>query len=141
MNIQQILGYLLNTSAKLIKKTMDNNLRKYNITTSQWAVLKLLYTKYELTQTQIANELLSDKATVGEVIGRLCEKNYVKKLVNKNDKRAYVASLTLEAKNIVEDIDRMATEVTKKALEGFNKGDIQVLYKSLNKIINNLSKE
>lgn len=141
MNIQQILGYLLNTSAKLIKKTMDNNLRKYNITTSQWAVLKLLYTKYELTQTQIANELLSDKATVGEVIGRLCEKNYVKKLVNKNDKRAYIASLTPEAKNIVEDIDRMATEVTKKALEGFNKDDIQVLYKSLNKIINNLSKE
>lgn len=45
MEIQNILGYLLNTSARFIKREMDKNLDKYDLTTSQWAVIKLLYTK------------------------------------------------------------------------------------------------
>lgn len=141
MNIQQILGYLLNTSSKLIKRTMDNKLSKYNITTSQWAVLKLLDTKNQLTQTEIAKELLGDKATAGDIILRLCEKNYIEKSINKNDKRMYVVSLTPKAKNLITDMERMANDVTKKALEGLGDNDVQILYKSLNQIINNLSKE
>jgi len=94
MEIQQILGYLLNTSSKLIKKTMNNNLSEYNITTAQWAVLKLLDTKTQLTQTEIAKELLGDKATAGDVILRLSEKNYIEKSVSKNDKRMYIIYLS-----------------------------------------------
>jgi len=141
MEIQQILGYLLNTSSKLIKRTMDNNLNEYNITTSQWAVLKLLDTKIQLTQTQIAKELLGDKATAGDIILRLYEKNYVEKSIDKNDKRMYVVSLTPKAKNLINDMEKKAIEVTNKALEGLDYNDIQILNKSLNQIINNLSKE
>ena len=141
MEIQQILGYLLNTSSKLIKRTMDNNLNEYNITTSQWAVLKLLDTKIQLTQTQIAKELLGDKATAGDIILRLFEKNYVEKSIDKNDKRMYVVSLTPKAKNLINDMEKKAIEVTNKALEGLDYNDIQILNKSLNQIINNLSKE
>ena len=141
MEIQQILGYLLNTSSKLIKRTMDNNLNEYNITTSQWAVLKLLDTKIQLTQTQIAKELLGDKATAGDIILRLYEKTYVEKSIDKNDKRMYVVSLTPKAKNLINDMEKKAIEVTNKALEGLDYNDIQILNKSLNQIINNLSKE
>lgn len=141
MKIQQMLGYLLNTSGKLTKKILDNNLKKYNITTSQWAVLKLLDTKKQLTQTEIAKELLGDKATAGDVILRLCEKNYIEKSINKVDKRMYVVRLTPKAKNVIADMERMADDVCKKALKGLDDNDIQILYKSLNQIINNLYKE
>ncbi|MHB8063274.1 MAG: MarR family winged helix-turn-helix transcriptional regulator [Ruminiclostridium sp.] len=140
MEIQEILGYLLNTSAKLIKRSMDKYLEKYGITTSQWAVLKLLDTKDQLTQTQIANELLGDKATAGDIILRLCGKNYIEKAFDKNDRRAYVVKLTPAAKKMITDIERMANDVSSKALEGLNEGDIQALYKALNQIIGNLSK-
>lgn len=141
MQIQQMLGYLLNTSGKLTKKVLDNNLSKYNITTSQWAVLKLLDAKKQLTQTEIAKELLGDKATAGDVILRLCEKNYIEKSVNKVDKRMYVVRLTPKAKSVIADMETMANDVCKKALEGLDDNDIQILYKSLNQIINNLYKE
>lgn len=141
MNIQQIFGYLLNTSSKLTKRKMDNYLSKYDITTSQWAVLKLLDTKKQLTQTEIAKELLGDKATAGDIILKLCEKNYIEKSMNKNDRRMYVVSLTPKAKNVITDMERMANDVSKKALEGLDDNEIQILYKSLNQIINNLSKE
>ena len=141
MEIQEILGYSLGTSSRLIKRTMDNYLCKYNITTSQWAVLKLLDTRNQLTQTQIANELLGDKATAGDIIQRLYEKDYIEKSLSKNDRRAYVISLTTKAKNVVKEIEKMADEVTKKALAGLTGDDIQILFKSLNQIIDNLSKE
>ena len=141
MEIQQILGYLLNTSSKLIKRTMDSHLSEYNITTSQWAVLKLLDTKNQLTQTEIAKELLGDKATAGDIILRLCEKDYVKKSLDKKDKRMYVVNLTPKSKILINDMERKAIDVTNKALDGLDDNDIQILNKSLKQIINNLSKE
>jgi len=141
MEIQQILGYLLNTSSKLIKRTMDIHLSEYNITTSQWAVLKLLDTKKQLTQTEIAKELLGDKATAGDIILRLCEKGYVDKSLDKSDKRMYVVSLTSKAKILINAMEKKAIDVTNKALDGLDDNDIQILNKSLNQIISNLSKE
>lgn len=141
MNIQESLGYLLNTSAKLIKRTMDNELEKYHITTSQWSVMKLLDTRKELTQTQIANELLGDRATAGEIILKLYEKNYIEKTLDKNDKRTYLVSLTPKTKTIIRDMEIMTNKIIKKALQDFDENDTQILYKSLYKIIDNLSKE
>ena len=141
MEIQEILGYMLNTSSKLIKRTMENYLSKYDITTSQWAVLKLLDTKIQLTQSQIANELLADKATVGEIILRLYEKNYIEKSFCKADRRAYVINLTPKANEAVKDIEGMVIEVTEKAVQGLTGDDIQLLYKYLNQIIVNLKGE
>jgi len=141
MNIQESLGYLLNTSAKLIKRTMDNELEKYHITTSQWSVMKLLDTRKELTQTQIANELLGDRATAGEIILKLYEKNYIEKTLDKNDRRTYLVSLTPKTKTIIRDMEIMTNKIIKKALKDFNENDTQILYKSLYQIIDNLSKE
>jgi DNA-binding MarR family transcriptional regulator len=141
MEIQEILGYMLNTSSKLIKRTMENYLCKYDITTSQWAVLKLLDTRIQLTQSQIANELLGDKATVGEIILRLYEKDCIEKSFSKNDRRACLISLTPKAKNAVKDIEGMVSEVTEKAIKGLTEDDVQLLYKFLKQIIGNLKEE
>ncbi|SFG83740.1 MarR family protein [Sporolactobacillus nakayamae] len=70
MDIEKILGYLLNTSARLIKHDMEKQLIDFDITTAQWAVLKLLDSWGELTQTEIADKLKSDKATVGFIVAR-----------------------------------------------------------------------
>lgn len=141
MEIQQMLGFLLNTSGRLAKRSLDNTLNKYNITTSQWAVLKLLHSKKQLTQTEVSKELLSDKATAGDVISRLCEKNYLEKLSDKNDKRIFVVRLTPSAEKLITELEGMATVVSKKALEGLTDNEIQILNKALNQIISNLSEE
>lgn len=141
MEIQGILGYMLNASARLIKREMDSYLENYNVTTSQWAVLKLLDTKKQLTQTEIAVELSGDKATAGEIIFKLCEKKYLEKKQDTRDRRAYVITLTPRAQEIVKDIEMMSEEVTKKALKDLDEEAVQVMYKCLNKIIANLTGE
>ena len=141
MEIHEILGYLLNTSARFIKRRMDHELERFNITTSQWAVMKLLDTKKELTQAQIAEELMSDRATIGTVIYKLLEKEYAEKNLDSEDRRSYVVHLTEKAKGIIKEVESSAKTVTEEALEGMDQEEIDNLCKSLNRVIKNLSKE
>lgn len=139
MEIQNILGYMLNVSAKFIKRKMNREIEKYDLTTKQWAVIRLLYTKKELTQVQIADELKADRATAGNVILNLYKKKYVDRISDENDRRVYKICLTPKAQDIVKKVDVIARNVTDEALKGLKEDDIKVLYYSLNKIINNLS--
>ncbi len=139
LEIQNILGYLLNTSARFIKRKMDKELETYNITTSQWAILKLLDSKKQLTQAQIADALLGDRSTAGTVIFKLIEKEYVEKNLASDDRRSYVVRLTPKAKGIIENIEKKAEDLSTLALKGLGEDEINVLFRSLKKIISNLS--
>jgi DNA-binding MarR family transcriptional regulator len=139
MEIQNILGYLLNASARLTKRKMDRELEMYHLTTSQWAILKLLDTKHELTQAQIADELLGDRSTAGTVIFKLIDKGYLAKSLDTNDRRAYVVKMTQKAEGIIQHIETKAEEISSQALKGLSEEEIAVLYHSLNQIITNLS--
>lgn len=93
------------------------------------------------TNLNCQGALSGDKATAGDVVLRLSEKDYIKKSVNVRDKRSYSVSLTPKAKELIKDMERMASDVTSKALYGMEDTDIQILNKSLQQIIHNLSKE
>lgn len=141
MKIKNSLGYLLGTSTRLMKRRMDFNLNEYGVTTSQWAILKLLSEKKQLTQKQIADELCSDKTTVGEIIKLLYEKNYIEKTTNDLDKRAFNINLTTKAKDIIDEIERKGIDVIEGALQGLDVEQIELLYKILHQIIVNLCDE
>lgn len=141
MEIENILGYLLNTAARFIKRQMDKEIEAHNITTSQWAVLKTLSSKGVMTQAQIADSLLSDRATVGTVLFKLIDKGLVAKSLDTKDRRAYVVQLTDSAKDLVKEIEKKAMKVTEQALIGINEHEQKNLYECLNQIIENLSRE
>ncbi len=141
MEIHEILGYLLSASARLIKRKTDYELEKYDITTSQWAVLKLLDSKTELSQAQISDELMSDRATIGAVLFKLLDKGLIQKNLDPVDRRSYVVCLTQKSKDIIKEIEGSVAKITDEALKGMSKEDIDRFFRSLNIVINNLSKE
>lgn len=141
MEIENILGYLLNTSARLIKRSMDNKLNDYQITTAQWAVIKLLDSWDRLTQTEIAIKLNSDKATTGSVITRLRKKGLVEKHADKQDDRVNIISLTNHAKVMVKQIEQLAIINSLQAMEGLSEDEKTKLIQALKQIIRNLSEE
>jgi DNA-binding MarR family transcriptional regulator len=138
MEIENILGYLLNTSARLIKHDMEKQLIDFEITTAQWAVLKLLDSWGELTQTEIADKLKSDKATVGSIVARMSKKDLVVKRLSIEDSRANMISLTEQSKIMVKQIEKLAHITSKNALVGFNKEEKEQLIQALQRIIQNL---
>lgn len=141
MIINESMGYLLNTSARLIRRIFDKELKKYNVTSSQWAVLQLLFQKEMLSQAEIAAQLNSDRATCGAVVDKLVLKRLVKKQIDINDRRSFQVSLTSEGAELAVKIADLANQCNVIALEGFSKEEVKSLQASLNKIISNLSEE
>lgn len=141
MEIQESLGYLLNVSARLITRKMNKCLKEYDITTAQWAVLKLLDAKKQLSQAQIADELSSDRATIGAVIQSLQEKNYLIKTLDNKDRRSYLVNLTPKAMDIISKIDELASMVIRDSLIGIDDNEVNTLIRLIKKVIENLSDE
>lgn len=138
LDIYESIGYLLNTSARLVKRNLDLKLNAYEITTAQWAILKLLSNKESLTQAQITENLKSDRATCGAVIERLSNKKLVNKVTNKIDRRACDISISQEGRELVELLTTFAVQSNEQALSGLSDSEVENLYKSLNHIIENL---
>lgn len=138
MHIENSLGYLLNVSARLIKQHLDMSLAKYEITTSQWAIMKILSEQEELTQVEIARLLHSDKATCGTVLEKLRKQNLIEKNPHPNDKRAYCITLTKRAKDMIEDISLEAQKSNHLIERNFDKDEIKQMKQFLSIIIHDL---
>jgi DNA-binding MarR family transcriptional regulator len=141
MEIQDSFGYILNINAKLIKRRLEAVIKKYDITTAQWSLLKLLAVSDNLTQVEIANRLHSDIVTIGLVVERLVKKEMLQKTHAENDRRAYRISITDSGRTITDIIEEEAKRCNKAALQGFNEKEIEILMSLLNKVTQNLIKE
>ncbi len=141
LEIQQSLGYLLNTSARLMKRNLDLQLKSYGITTAQWAVLKLLSVEDNLSQAEIANKTNADRATCGAVIDKLISKGLLQKDLFENDRRSYRVRILPPALAIINKVTLLAESVNKSSMKGLSDKDISVLTRCLNTIILNLGGE
>lgn len=138
MEIQQSLGYLLNTGARLIKRKLDVQLKNYNITTAQWAALKLLSVENNLSQAEIAEKMNADRATCGSVIDNLISKGLLEKELSQDDRRSYIVKILPHALAIVDEVTLLAVNTNCYALQGLSECDISTLLKCLESIIQNL---
>ncbi|AXQ77888.1 MarR family transcriptional regulator [Streptococcus chenjunshii] len=140
MELNTSLGYLLNISAKLIKRNLDLLLKDYNLTSSQWAVLKLLSSENHLSQADIAEKTNTDRATCGAVIDKLIAKQMVYKSLSSNDRRSYIVSLSSNTGELVNHISHLAEQTNHQALQGFSADEQKQLIAFLHTIIKNLEK-
>lgn len=140
MEIQNSLGFILNTSAKLMKRRLDAELKAFDITSSQWAVLKLLACEDNLSQAEISDKLNTDRATCGAVIEKLTSKGLVIKALSKEDRRSYKVKISPKASVILEKIAQKADEVNNLAIQGLTNDELKLFIKCLHTITKNCEK-
>ena len=99
----------------------------YELTTSQWAVIKKLDAEEESgseltmrTAVEIALKLDLDKPTVSGIVNRLYEKELLRKEPHPNDKRATVLFLTPKAKELIPKLEFISNRVIDESLQNFS---------------------
>lgn len=142
-NVENI-GYLLNKASRSIKWQLNKKLEKYNVTSSQWSVLKDLdmHDKeniQELTPASVAERLNIDRPTMSGIISRLSKNNWIETRINPEDKRSQIIMLTAKAKEVLNMLEDISDETVNIALKGFTKEEIKEIKNLLRKIIDNLS--
>lgn len=138
--IQNSLVFLLAAASRLSKREFDKLLLKeYQITAPQWSVLSLLCHEGGLPQTQIAERLYWDKATIGDIVEKLLVKGLVERTVSPTDKRAYCVSATEKTRSLIGQLTKTATQINEKTSAGMTPGEKMMLQELLKKVIANLS--
>ncbi|MBL0049115.1 MAG: MarR family transcriptional regulator [Bacteroidetes bacterium] len=90
------------------------------------------------SQQYICDKLKIDKVSMVRIIDYLIKKKYVKKLLNPNDRRAYLVELTKKSISLLPEIHQAIDSVNKEALHGISKEKQKELYKHLSLIQKNL---
>jgi MarR family transcriptional regulator for hemolysin len=131
-------GFLLHDVARLLRVAFDRRARALDLTRSQWWVLNFLYFNEGITQSELADLLDVEKATLGRLLDRLEVKGWVERRCDPADRRAKRLHLTGEVQDVMRALRDLAADVRADALEGLDEAERERFLATLLHIKGNL---
>ena len=113
-----------------LKKTLKN----YPINTTEFSVMEFLYSKGEKSIQEIRDRILLASGSATYVVDNLERKEYVRRIVNQNDRRVTYIKLTETGKDLINDIFPMYKKNTKNIFNDLTNEELIILKEILKKI-------
>jgi DNA-binding MarR family transcriptional regulator len=119
-DLSRNFGFILHDVARLLRTTFDRRVKSLGFTRSQWWVLNHLFRSDGVTQSDLADMLEIEKATLGRLLDRLEAKGWVRREAHANDRRAKRVFLTEEVEPALKAMRAAAAELRREALAGLS---------------------
>lgn len=139
VKFRETTGFLLNKSSKLLKRNIEARLQKLGLTTTQWGILRTLSEDGVLSQAEISDRLVIDRATCGTVLGRLIKKGLIEKELSDTDRRSYRVKILQPGLDCVNIFNAEAREINRMLTKGMTDEDVLILRKCIDIILANFS--
>jgi DNA-binding MarR family transcriptional regulator len=110
------IGFLISDVARLMRTLFDRRVRRLGLTRAQWLALTRLYRRPGASQSELADMMEVEKATVGRLIDRLQAKGWVERRAQAGDRRVNRVYLTAAAERLHKRIWRIAEATVEDAL-------------------------
>lgn len=140
-DLSRNFGFILNDVARLMRTTFDRRVKALGLTRSQWWVLNHLFRNDGVTQSELADILEVEKATLGRLLDRMEQKGWVRREGHAGDRRAKRVFLTEEVEPAINTMRSAAAEVRRDALSGLSASQQEQFVDALLAIKGNLSKQ
>ena len=119
-DLSRNFGFILHDVARLLRTTFDRRVRRLGLTRSQWWVLNHLFRNDGAIQSELADTLEIEKATLGRLLDRLEEKGWIRREADSQDRRAKRVFLTEEVEPALKAMRAAAAELRRDALAGMS---------------------
>jgi len=119
-DLSRNFGFILNDVARLMRTTFDRRVKSLGLTRSQWWVLNHLFRNNGVTQSELADILEVEKATLGRLLDRMEQKGWVRREGHAGDRRAKRVFLTEEVEPAIKTMRAAAAELRRDALSGLS---------------------
>ncbi|HNW98886.1 MAG TPA: MarR family transcriptional regulator [Bacteroidales bacterium] len=107
----------------------------------QFGLLHTINMKSEdVIQNDMAKMMGRDKSSILRLIDSLEEKELVRRVVDKNDRRKNYLMVTKKGEKIIEQYLEIEFKLVKELQDGLSKSDIETFYKVINHIKSNAEK-
>jgi len=130
-----MLGRSIRVFRNLLAAEFKDN--QIELTFDQFVILHLLNANCDLIQQDLANQLQKDKSIIVRQINCLLENQFVVRLTNREDKRKKNLILTKKGFEILNQMKRIASDVSAKLLNGISEFDLEIFRNVLGKIHEN----
>jgi MarR family transcriptional regulator, transcriptional regulator for hemolysin len=137
-DLSRNFGFILHDVARLLRTAFDRKVKALGLTRSQWWVLNHLFRNDGITQSELADILEVEKATLGRLLDRLEAKGWVRREGHASDRRAKRVFLTEEVEPAIQTMRAAAVELRRDALAGFSAAEKEQFVDALLRIKANL---
>lgn len=130
--------YSIEETIKAYRRLSQQNISSVvpKITVDQ-ALILIIIDREDKTQSEIADLVFKDYASMTRIIKLMIDKNYITKTVNDADKRKTILKITKNGKSIIEELKPVIQKNRETALSTISDKELKQLYKTLNKITQN----
>jgi MarR family transcriptional regulator for hemolysin len=136
--LKQTLGFLLNDSARLLRKRFEQRARRIGLTRAQWQVLAYLARNEGIQQSALAEILEVEPITLVRILDRLEDADYVERRRHPTDRRIWQLFLQAKTHPVLEEMVAIGNDTKDEAIAGLSEEDIAILTRCLQTIRNNL---
>ncbi|WP_420429614.1 MarR family winged helix-turn-helix transcriptional regulator [Kordiimonas sp.] len=124
-------GFILSDLARLMRVVFDRRIKGLGLTRSQWFLMAHLYRADGLTQTELADILELEKATVGKTIDRLEESGWIFRKRDPTDRRVNRIHLTDKFGPYVPKLQKSSHDLISEAFGHLDEKEFDQLVDSL----------
>lgn len=135
--------YTIEQAIKEYRKFSQINISKITdgITVDQALTLILIDKNPDLNQKELSNLIFKDYASITRIIELMVKKEYLKRTINKNDRRRFNLNITTKGRDTINALTPTIEHNRNTALNGLTASQILELQNTLQLIISNCSKQ
>jgi len=132
------IGFLVNDLARLMRTDYDRRMRALGLSRGQWWLLTHLYFHDGCSQTELANSMEAERATVGRMLDRLEARGWVERRMDPSDRRLKRVFLTPTVAGLVRRMRAHAEELQARFMGGLSPGQCELFLELARHIKQNL---
>ena len=121
-------------ASNLLVDDLKKTLKNYPINATEFSVMEFLYSKGEKSIQEIRDRILLASGSATYVVDNLERKEYVRRIVNQNDRRITYIKLTQAGKDLINDIFPTHKKNTKEIFNDLTNEELITLKEILKKI-------
>ena len=127
--------------ARCFHTISDSEFREIQLEKGQYILVVRICENPGISQEELSNMTKVDRTTVAKAIKKLVEKDYIEKIHNENDRRAWKLYGTRKAFKVYDFLKKEEEYTTKKALKDFDNKEKTLIFDLLKRMRINIEED
>src|ERR1700733_1647935 len=138
MSADQSLGYQIRYAYRIFVKALADELGPHRITTGQWSALRVLWQEEGLSQVELAQRMMVEKASLTAVLKAMASDGLITRVRNAADRRKVNIFLTAPGRRLRSKIMPLIGKINKRATRRLSAAEVRQLHMLLARVMINL---
>lgn len=139
--LENIVFYSIDKAIRTYRQFAQQQLRLqgYEMTVDQWIVMQCIIENPEVSQTEIAEKVFKDNASVTRIVSLLVKAKYLSRKIMPSNRRRVILKITELGHKTLEGMQEIINNNRAAALDGISAEEIDLLKRITAKITSNCS--